>query len=55
MKKLLLSNIIEHLEESRRVIVNDIEDIESIQETLLNKGYKTEFVQTDREYLILID
>ena len=44
---------IELLQELGRIVVND-ESVMVLQERLLEEGYDTEFVQSDRDYLQLI-
>lgn len=53
MTKINLEPYIEHLQETGKVPVKD-ENIEELITALLKAGYKTKFVSTDRDYLILL-
>jgi len=47
-----LDKIIEHLQETGKVVINDIKETSKLKERLNGKGYNTYFESTDREYLV---
>jgi hypothetical protein len=48
-----LETIIEHLQETGEVVVTNISDIKKLQAELKLRGFETEFISTDRDYLKL--
>jgi hypothetical protein len=53
MTKELVEKVIEHLEEMKKVVVDDIEDLSELQNELEKRGYFTHFFVSDHDYLRL--